>query len=60
MVKRPTKSAIVNMSSQVGDFPFPGISIFSACKAFDNYFTEGMVYEYGHTTNPALKNKIDF
>jgi short-subunit dehydrogenase len=51
MYKRTKKSAIVFTSSVSGLMPMPGLSTYSATKAFIRYMSESLKVE--------LKNRID-
>jgi 17beta-estradiol 17-dehydrogenase / very-long-chain 3-oxoacyl-CoA reductase len=55
--KRAKKSAIVNVGSECGDWPSAFFSTYSATKAHNNLFSEGLYYEC--ESDPALKGKID-
>jgi short-subunit dehydrogenase len=39
-------SAIINLSSFAGSYPIPYISLYSASKAMNTFFTEGISMEY--------------
>jgi 17beta-estradiol 17-dehydrogenase / very-long-chain 3-oxoacyl-CoA reductase len=55
MNKRKNKSAIISMSSFAGEIPFPGNSIYSATKAYNDFLSRGLFGEYGYETG-----NIDF
>jgi len=44
MIKRKTKSAIINLSSYMGESGLPFTSLYSGTKAFNMKLTEGIAY----------------
>jgi len=46
MIKRKTKSAIINLSSYQAEKTLPLLSLYSATKAFNMKLSEGLAYEY--------------
>ncbi len=51
LLARKHKSAIINVSSVAGVYPMPYISLYSATKAYNDYFSRAIAEEY--------KGKID-
>jgi short-subunit dehydrogenase len=45
MLKRPTRSAIINVSSIAGTIPFPGNTTYAATKVFIDYFSRALAFE---------------
>lgn len=54
MLKRESKSAILNVSSGAASVCFPGGMLYSMSKCFLSYFTQGLEFELR-----SLKKKID-
>ncbi len=46
MLKREKRSAIVNLSSVAGEYPLPFISVYSATKAYNDFFSQSIEMEY--------------
>jgi len=48
MLKRDRRSAIINLSSVAGENPLPFISVYSATKAYNDFFSQAIQMEYSH------------
>ena len=70
-LKRNKKSAIINLSSSAIDVPYNGYHAYSASKAYDDYLSRCLSYEYpkldiislrpSEVSTPMTSNKdIDF
>lgn len=46
MNQREKRSAIINLSSVAGEYPLPYISVYSATKAFNDFFSQAIEMEY--------------
>lgn len=46
MMKREQRSAIINLSSVAGEYPLPYISVYSASKAYNDFFSQAIEMEY--------------
>ena len=51
MLNRSKRSAVINVGSFAGTSPIPYFGVYSATKAFNDYFSQGLSYE--------MKKKID-
>lgn len=47
MLARKQKSAIINVSSTMGAYPYAGSSIYAATKTFVDFFSLSLGYELG-------------
>jgi short-subunit dehydrogenase len=48
MLKREKRSAIINLSSVAGTYPLPYISVYSATKALNDFFSQALEMEYSY------------
>jgi len=55
LAKREKKSAIINVSSIAGGFPQPHRQTYSASKAFLDYLSRGLAYEYPNIDTLSVK-----
>jgi len=42
MLKREKRGAIINLSSVAGQYPLPYISVYSATKAYNDFFSQSI------------------
>ena len=46
MIRRESRSAIINLSSVAGEQPLPYISVYSATKAYNDFLSQAIGMEY--------------